>query len=501
MLGIRSIPIQPLLSVRWILVPSLILLAVSFTAAQIQTIGTQGAYPDIQLDKAGNLHLVYGRSGKTYYRMLPYGASAFTPEESTGVGASRDHQKQPDVAIDPKGGVHVLGNSTYNMRTPTGWGSPVSPGVGRDHHMAFTSGGDLWIVYRGYQLSARRKPSGGKTFESPINIYSGGGTDHVYPDICGGSDGTVHVVFRMRVPSNYDCAYLKFDGQKWGTVEWACLNGRSKVEEGPHVALDRNNVPWVAIPEGNLLINNRTGGTWTHTIENIGTGHTRSEPTIGVDRFGNRFVAKWGGEYFVYRVSTAKWVKGKLPSTNTDPIGFVDVVATDEGAFMVYEQGKSVNKSVGAGAADLVAVKVLPDGSVVPPSTGTSKALEADKATLSGRAGGVVTLTLNAGAVHARQGYVILASMSGTSPGILLPSNSLLPLNLDLLTWSVFQWMHDSRYKGFTWWFDAQGKAEAKLTVDPGFLTQAVGMKYYFAYVNLPVMSFPSNPITLLIEP
>jgi len=501
MLRIRSNCIKVLPTFRWILVPALLFLATALTAAQIETIGTQGSYPDIQVDKAGTLHLVYARSGKTYYRMLPAGGKAFTPEESTGVGASRDHQKQPDVAVDAKGGIHVLGNATYNTRSSSGWGSPMSAGVGRDHHMAVTSTGDIWIVYRGSQLSARRKAAGASSFDSPINIFTGGGTDHVYPDICAGTDGTAHVVFRMRYPSNYDCGYLRYDGQKWGSVEWACLNGGPKVEEGPHIALDRNNIPWVAIPEGNLRINHRTGGTWNHTIQTIGSAHTRSEPTIGVDRVGNMFVAVWGGEYHVYRASTKEWTKGKLPSTNTKPLGFVDVVATDEGAFMVYEQGSTVNKSTGAGAVDLVAVKVLPDGSVVPPGTGANKPLESDLSAISARTGGLVVYTMDAGAVNAREGYVLLTSFTGTSPGVQLKGNTLLPLNFDALTWAVFQWLHSPNFDRFTWYLDSAGKGRAVLRVDAGHLINLVGLKFYFAYLTLPEMDFASNAVSLLVEP
>lgn len=481
------------------------LLVAGGAAAQLKPIGTTGSYPDIQLDRQGNLHLVYGRSGKAYYRVLPRGAGAFRPEENTGVGASKDHQYQPDVGIDSKGVVHVLGGAYYNTRTGTGWGQPIRPGVGRDHHLAVASNDDAWIVYRGNQLTARHKKAGASQFSAAVNIFSGGGTNHVYPDICAGSDGTVHVVFRMMYPTNYDCAYLRHDGTKWGALEWACLKGRSKVEEGPHVALDRNNVPWVAIPEGYLRINHRTGGTWNHGIVTLGSAHTRSEPTIGVDPAGNKFVGLWGGEIWVYRASTNKWSSRKLPSTNNDPIGFVDVVAdttsNGTGAFMVYEQGKTVNKSYGAGAVDLVAVKVLPDGSVVPAGAAAPKTFSVDLAAISAQSGGILNFSLSAGPAQSMMSYLVLGSLSGTSPGLSLPGAAHLPLNIDTFTLAIYVTMGTPRFQRFSGILDSTGRARAHLRIDPGMLTALVGFKMHFAYITLPSLQFASNAVDIRVEP
>ncbi|MBN2490558.1 MAG: hypothetical protein JXQ29_06895, partial [Planctomycetes bacterium] len=471
-------------------------------AAQLEPIGTLGSYPDIQLDRAGNLHLVYARSGRTYYRMLPSGMNTFLAEEDTRVGASSDHQKQPDVALDSRGGVHVLGSSTYNTRTAQGWGTPLATGVGRDHHMTVAANDDVWIVYRGNQLSARRKRAASATFDATVSIFSGGGTDHVYPDICAGTDGTVHVVFRMMYPTNYDCGYLRYDGQAWASVEWACLLGRSKMEEAPHVALDRNNIPWVAMPEGSLRVNHRTGGTWQHEIAVIGTAHSRSEPTIGVDQADNKFVGQWGGQYQVYNAATRTWFSGKLPSTNGDPIGFVDVVGDRLGAFLVYEQGKSVNKDVGAGAVNLVVVKVLPDGSVVPPGYAVSPSLGVNVAQLSARAGGLLVFALDAGPAHAGKGYVLLGAMSGTTPGLRLGSSVTLPLNPDLLTLFLLQWSAlEPRLCRFLWWLDGQGRAYAGWLVHPRELALLTGIRVGFAFVTIPQFDFASNAVCVQIEP
>ena len=490
---------------RWLTIGSgILMIAASSLTAQITTIGTKGSYPDMQIDKSGNLHLVYGRSGQTYYRMLPKNGTAFTAEEITGVGASRDHQKQPDVDIASNGDVHVLGNAQYNIRSNGRWGSAFSAGVGRDHHMTIAANGDAWIVYRGAQLSARRLPAGSKTFDSQINIYSGGGTDHVYPDITTGSDGVIHVVFRMRAPSNYDCGYVRYDGSKWSSVEWACLNGRPKMEEGPHVAVDSNNVPWASMPEGNLRLNSRAGGNWNNTIQTLSSsGHSRSEPTIGIDAQDNKFIAIWGGEYHAYNMATKTWFKGKLPSTNSSAIGFVDVVGTDgEGAWMVYEQGGSVNKSTGAGIVDLVVVRVMKDGSVVSPyGTQGGQPLSLSSTTISAANGGQITFNVDAGVANKQKGYVIMGSLSGTSPGVPLSNELTLPLNIDDFTFLLFSLNNSAKYRYFTATLSSQGSNKGYLMCPPRFLTGAVGVKFYFAYTTLPKFDFVSNAVTLTVEP
>ena len=481
----------------------LLALTAAFAGAQIKPIGTQGAYPDIQLDKAGNLHLVYGRLGKTYYRRLSASTGVLAAEEVTGCAASSDHQKQPDVAIDSKGVVHVLGGAVYNTRSASGWGKAFAPGINRDHHMTVDSNDNVWVVYRGLQLTAKMKAAKASAFGTAMNIFTGGGTDHVYPDITAGNDGSVHVVFRMRFPSNYDCAYVRYDPKtrKWAPVEWACNNGYAKVEEGPHIAIDRSGIPWVAIPEGGLRLNHRTGGKW-NTVSTVGAAHTRDEPTIGVDSYGNKFIGKWGGTIYVYNAASSKWTTAKLPSTNGDPIGFVDVVGDASGAWMVYEQSKTVNKSIGARSAELVVVRVMPDGSIVPPSGPQAKPpLTATLSSLSAKTGGTVEFSLQAGEKRKYGGYLLMGSLSGTSPGVLLNNNALVPLNLDSFTLSVYQWSGQRAFERFTWWFDQWGNSIAFLRANPGQLTPIVGYKMYFAFVTLPQLDYASNAVSVQVLP
>ncbi len=479
--------------------------ATTVLTAQIAPIGTQGAYPDLALDDKGNLHLVYARSGKTYYRMLAKGASAWGPEEATGANASTDHRQQPDIAIDSRGVLHVMGGSTYVQKVNGTWTSPQAPGISRDHHITVDSRDTVWVVYRGQRVSVRSKPVNSTQWSAPQNIYTVGSTDHIYPDITAGTDGSVHLVFRMMEPTNYDCGYMKFDGTRWSAVEWACLKGRPKMEEGPHIALDANNVPHVAMPEGNLRYNVRTGSGWQTPVTVANSqGFSRAEPTIAIDNAGNRYIGVWGGNVFIYNAASQSWAQRTLPGVVPGRPGFVDVIkAGATGAYMVYETGQTVNKDRGAGQADLIVVHVKPDGTMTQAAGGTrpnTQDLSMSAAEVSASAGGAVVFTLDAGPSEGGHGYALLVSASGTTPGESLP-NAVLPLNLDAVSRHVFRMSNSWGYESFVGWLDGAGTAQATLRIARGELRDLIGFQFHLAFLTVPVTGYASNAVTLRVSP
>ncbi len=489
-----------MLSGRSLIVALGALLLAHGATAQIAPIGTKGAYPDLAIDKNGNLHLVYGRSGKTYYRVLSKGSPLFGAEESTGVGASADHRQQPDVAIDSTGGVHVLGGSLYNRKIGTSWGSPQAPGISRDHHMAIDSNDRIWVVYRGGQVAVKSKLASASVWTGGTNIYTSGATDHIYPDITAGTDGSVHLVFRMLHPNNYDCGYLRYNGSTWSSVQWACKQGSPKMEEGPHIALDKNNIPHVAMPEGNLRYNRRVNGQWlTPVTVAAGAAHSRSEPTIAVDSAGNRYIGAWGGKIWIYNAGTQAWKQYQLPSVVPGGIGFVDVVKQEGvGAWMVYENSQGVNKT-GAGAADLVVVRVQPDGTIQPYASTNNSGLSTTSTVVSASAGGTILYTMDGGTAEANKFAALLMSISGTTPGTALTNNGLLPLNLDPITVLSLQLANTPMFANFAVTLDGQGKAQATLTVARGFLRDLIGIKFHLAFLTFPVTDFASNSVLLQV--
>lgn len=476
--------------------------------AQITPTGGVGAYPDLALDRFGNLHLAYARNRITYYRALVPSTGAIGAEETPGVGASRDHQYQPDVAADSKGVVHILGNAHYNTKTAAGWGTATRPrNLSRDHHMAIDANDNVWIVYRGAHLAVSQRKAGKTTWEPRVGLFSDGTSNHVYPDIAAGSDGTVHVVFRAYGAAymrHYDCGYVRFDGTSWGSAEWVCNHSGSKVYEAPHVAMDRNDVPWVSWPEGPINVAHRgTPSTWTRVVR-TGIASARDEPTIGIDRAGNKVVCTYGGRYLVYNATTQQWTAGTIqPTTPGQPIGFVDVVGSKRGCFVVWEQGAGVDKHLGANpnGVDLVVAKIMPDGSVVPFTTNENPRLAADVSAISASAGGTVNLTLDAHWAHAGREYVIGAGVSGSSPGVALAGSAVLPLNPDPITFLVFSLTFTAGpFDQLYGLLDADGGATPSLALAPGLTTSLIGAKLTFAGFLMPA-DYATNAVEVTIDP
>ncbi len=469
---------------------------------QVAPVGTLGSYPDLYRDAWGDLHLAYARSGKTYYRLIHTDTGRIDAEEDTRVGASRDHQMQPDVVVDSRGVVHALGNATYNTRTLGVWGTPMSPGVSRDHHMAVDSRDDIWIVYRAAMLAVNRKKAGETTFGPRVSIFNEGTSNHVYPDIAAGSDGTVHVVFRARgapYMNLYDCGYVWFDGSNWHKSEWPCGHQPGKVEEGPHVALDVNNVPWVSWADGRVRVNGRVNGVWG-TPKNIGVGHSRDEPVISVDRAGNRYVAWWGGRFNVYNQAAGKWLSGQLAPTGKDPIGYVDLAAGENETYLVWEEGSTVSKS-GAGAVDLVVARLLPDTRVVPFKDETKPTLAINTTEVSAALGANVAFQLTPGSSFSNRPFLLVTGVTGTVPGTPLLENAVLPINLDAVSLLVyFLTFSLPEFSGLQGILDHEGLAKATMKVAPGLLTTLIGARFTFAYMLLPP-NHTSNAVSFLVKP
>jgi hypothetical protein len=129
--------------------------------------------------------------------------------------------------------------------------------------------------------------------------------------------------------------------------------------------------------------------------------------------------------------------------------------------------------------------------------------LWADGYTASVAAGVVIGFTLEAGAENGNRPYLLLGSLSGTSPGFVLPGGTVLPLNWDLLTDVIMLCLGTPICKDFLGALDGDGKAAAELNtfgpVDPIL----IGETAHFAYClrGWPGFNFVSNPIGVTFEP
>lgn len=137
----------------------------------------------------------------------------------------------------------------------------------------------------------------------------------------------------------------------------------------------------------------------------------------------------------------------------------------------------------------------------VTPLTVTVESLFADTNTLSLGAGGVVTLTLDAGASNAGLFYFMGASASGTSPGFII-DGLLMPLNYDAFTAYTVNNPGGAPYSGKMGFLDGFGLGSTTITVTPGSFPSLAGLTMNHAYIvhnglNV-VMTSNAEPLTLL---
>ena len=135
-------------------------------------------------------------------------------------------------------------------------------------------------------------------------------------------------------------------------------------------------------------------------------------------------------------------------------------------------------------------VQLGPDTEI--PVTGDS--LWLSRGGLDAAAGGTFDAVLRGGAAFASRPYVLLASASGTTPGVSLGS-VLLPLVPDGLTYAMLELAPTTA--GLLSTLDAQGRRAAPLSVPPGLLFGLPNQRLDFAWLTLAPLDFASNPSSL----
>jgi len=127
--------------------------------------------------------------------------------------------------------------------------------------------------------------------------------------------------------------------------------------------------------------------------------------------------------------------------------------------------------------------------------------LVADVDSISVRTGGVVNFNLNAGVDNANRDYFLLASASGTQPGLNLPLGETLPLNWDLVTELFMKLANGPMALNFSGTLDKDGKASAKLDTLGPIPGNPAGVTLNFAYLLYYPFDFVSNPVGVQILP
>jgi hypothetical protein len=133
----------------------------------------------------------------------------------------------------------------------------------------------------------------------------------------------------------------------------------------------------------------------------------------------------------------------------------------------------------------------------MPEITVNNEGLWLSRTNLDVTAGDGFDAVLNGGQQHAGELAILLASASGSTPGLLLSGGLLLPLNPDLLTLLMVDWAASGTAPNLYGNLDAQGRRRSALQVPAGALRFLRGGRLYLAWATLDPINFTSNPAVL----
>ena len=126
-------------------------------------------------------------------------------------------------------------------------------------------------------------------------------------------------------------------------------------------------------------------------------------------------------------------------------------------------------------------------------------ALSSDVPEISIGSGGAVNFFLDAGSSYAGRTYVLLGSLSGTTPGTPLPGGGNLPQNQDQAFNYIRNHLNNSMFINFQGTFDGSGQATATFdTLGPVPPVVSPGAIFNFAYTTISPFDFQSNAVEIL---
>ena len=126
--------------------------------------------------------------------------------------------------------------------------------------------------------------------------------------------------------------------------------------------------------------------------------------------------------------------------------------------------------------------------------------LTVDTVYLFGNNGSSINFDLMAGTANMGRNYLLVGSVSGTSPGTPLPGGLVtIPLNRDWFTDYVLDHLNNSIFQNFWGALDSSGNGNATLSAPP--ISTWVGRKIDFAYALPGPWDFASNAVTIEVVP
>jgi hypothetical protein len=248
----------------------------------------------------------------------------------------------------------------------------------------------------------------------------------------------------------------------------------------------------------------KTGGSWgaavrfTGTPTSAGAAFGTSVAVEGVSAMvgapGDVALGVAGGSAWLYGDAGASWVPADVfvagDAAAGDALG--TAVAMDSGNFHLGAPGDD------AGAADAGSFYTFD------PLLGSCTPLTAFPASISVSAGGVQTMTLDAGTANQGAFYWLVGSVTGTSPGLFL-FGALLPLNPDPYFFSTVLSPNLGPFTNNFGNLDTQGRAVVPFTLGAGSDPALAGLTLDHAFVvvdfGAPAFTFVSNTTGLALAP
>lgn len=257
----------------------------------------------------------------------------------------------------------------------------------------------------------------------------------------GGALMRVTVTVDNNTPSNYEGTVRAFITEKVSSLNWK--DGFQNLYTYP--MLDYAMVEAVDIP---------ANSTWSNTIEYDGALHNSG--------MGQSYAnITWNNIAIITGVYNAEWHQGYAYPPSSNPFD----------AYYVDETNMGLAENIAADTYEL-------------PETG-----------------GDVNVGIYAGNRYSGEKYILLAGVTGSSPGTNLPGGLVLPLNIDVFTnYFVFPLINTSLFANFMGVLDGTGSAMA--TLSAGALPAGhTGTILTMAYCTYQPYSFVSDPIEVEIVP
>lgn len=310
-----------------------------------------GTYPNIAVDAQGDAHIVYESNGKLMYRKFTASTNSLGNEQDTGISQNASYRNDPDVAIDSQNHPHVLGGLGNNGGKYAYWNGTTWAQIGsfnRDTAIDIDTNDNVFVVQRagasGGYLGLFKRAANATTFtQLPdpdiANSLPKGENDHVYADIfINKKDNPINIVYRHG-PTGSQFSYRSSND---GGNNWSGGGVSNDDTEAPSGAGHINGTNYVISGNGTVFFRSGLTGTWAQG-GHVVSAATRHLPSITVDKNGNIYVTSFGGKYNIQKTGSQFTGERKITSLSGQAIGFVRTAGSSGFAYVVWEEGASVN--------------------------------------------------------------------------------------------------------------------------------------------------------------